>query len=201
MSWCRASQTGSAGVGARVPVGGILGPLEQADVAAAALQHAGLLHAVHAGAFGAGQRVGFAESAFGPAVLLEPVQAELGVGVEIVLGEEAVDELEGGADAHRRAVGFQHGGVFGEDRHARADDGLRKVHRGDGRTLVARAFGHLVERLGQHAVQLADELAAGDGRRVGWALAADEDDAGGKGVGARCRSSELPVRCASAKCR
>ena len=139
--------------------------------------------AVHAGALGAGQHVGFAEVALLPAVLLEPVQAELGVGVEIVLGQEAVDELEGRAHAHGRAVGLQHGGVFGEDRHARADDGLRKIHRRHGRTLVAGTLGHLVERLGQHAVQLADELAAGNGGGIGWALAADEDDAGSEGVG------------------
>ena len=172
-----------AGVGARVPIGGIFGPLEESDFTAAALENAGLLHAVHARAFAARERVSITESAFAPAVLLEPMKTKLGVGVEIVLGEEAVDELEGGADAHGRAVGLQHGGVFGEDGHARPDDGLREVHRGDGRTLAARALGHLVERLGQHAVQLADELAAGNRGRIRRALAADEDDAGGKGVG------------------
>jgi len=57
-------------------------------------------------------------------VLLEPVQAELGVVVEVVLGEEAVDELQSRTDAHGRAVCFEHGGVFGEDGHARADDSL-----------------------------------------------------------------------------
>ena len=36
---------GRAGVGARVPIGGILGPLEQAHFAAAALQHPGFLQA------------------------------------------------------------------------------------------------------------------------------------------------------------
>ena len=151
MSWCRASQTG-----VRVSVRGSQSAGYSAHLSRRTLppplcEDAGLLHAVHAGALGAGERVGFAEVAFAPAVLLEPVQAELRVGVEIVLGEEAVDELEGGPDAHRRAVGLEHGGVFGEDGHAGADDGLREVHRGDGRTVVACALGHLVERLGQHA--------------------------------------------------
>ena len=123
--------------------------------------HAGLLHAVHARPLGAGERVGLAELAFVPAVLLEPVQAELRVGVEVVLGEEAVDELQGGPHGHRRAVGFKHGGVLGEDRHAGADDRLRQVHRRDGRMLAARTFGHLVECLGQHAVQLAHETRGG----------------------------------------
>ena len=132
-------------------------------------------------------------------MLLEPVQAELGVGVEVVLGEEAVDELQGGAHAHRRAVGFEHGGVLGEDGHAGADDGLRQVHRRDGG--VDAAPGHFVERLGQHGVQFAEELAARDGGRVGVALAADEDDAGGKGVGVLSQSCGCRVRFASAKCR
>jgi hypothetical protein len=57
-------------------------------------------------------------------MLLEPVQAELRIGIEVVLGEEAVNKMEGGTDAHGRAVGLQHGGVLGEDGHTRADDGL-----------------------------------------------------------------------------
>jgi len=52
------------------------------------------------------------------------VQAELSVGVEVVLGQEAVDELQGGLHGHRRAVGFQHLVVPAEDRHAGADDRL-----------------------------------------------------------------------------
>ncbi|HZL94009.1 MAG TPA: hypothetical protein VFB99_10205, partial [Vicinamibacterales bacterium] len=36
------------------------------------------------------------------------VQAELRVGVEVVLGKEAVDELQGGLHGHWRAIGFQH---------------------------------------------------------------------------------------------
>ena len=128
------------------------------------------------------------------------MQAELRVRVEVILGQEAVDQLQRGAHAHRRAVGFQHRGVLGEDRHARPDDRLREVHRRDGRTVVAGAFGHLVEGLGQHGVQLAQELAAGDGGRVGGALAADEDDAGGEGVGAYAYDARVSVRSASAKC-
>ena len=152
---------GQARVGRRVPVGGILRPLQQADVAAAANRHAGLLHAVHAGALGAGQRVGFAELAVLPAVLLEPVQAELGVVVEVVLGEEAVDELQGGPHAHRRAVGFQHGGVLREDGHAGADDRLRQVHRRDGRMLVAAPLVISSRASGSTCVQLAQELRGG----------------------------------------
>ncbi len=51
-----------------------------------------------------------------------------------------------------------------------------------GESLVAGPFGHLVERLGQHGVQLADELAAGNGGCVSGALAADENDAGSEGI-------------------
>ena len=52
---------------------------------------------------------------------------------EYVLGEEAIDELQGGADGHRRAVSLQHGCIFGKHRHSRTDDGLGKIDRGDGR--------------------------------------------------------------------
>ena len=44
----------------------------------------------------AGQHVGLAILAGGPALLFEPVQAELGVGVEVVFGQKAVDELQRG---------------------------------------------------------------------------------------------------------
>lgn len=56
---------------------------------------------------GAGEHVGLAILAGGPALALEPVQAELGVVVEVVLGEEAVDELQRGTHAHRAHTGLR----------------------------------------------------------------------------------------------
>jgi hypothetical protein len=38
--------------------------------------------------------------------------------------------------------------------------------------------------LRQFGFERGDEFAAGGGGGIGWALAADEDDAGGQGVGA-----------------
>jgi hypothetical protein len=73
-------------VGAGVPVGGVLGRAEEADLAAAALDDAGLDQAADAGGLRAGENVGFAVDPGLPAVLLEPPQAKLGVGVEVVLG-------------------------------------------------------------------------------------------------------------------
>lgn len=143
--------------------------------AAAAFEHAGLADAVHAGALGAGQGVGLTELARIPAVLLEPVQAELRVVVEIVFGQEAVDELQGRAHGHGGAVGFEHGGVFAENGHAGADDGLGQIHRSH-RRIRARAARHFVQGLGQHRVQFADEFPAGNGQGIGWAFATDKDD-------------------------
>ncbi|MPN27426.1 hypothetical protein SDC9_174859 [bioreactor metagenome] len=108
------------------------------------------------------------------------MQAELGVVVEIVFGKESVDELQRGAHAHRLAVGFQHRRVLAEDRHAGADDGLGQIDRRH-RAVNATA-GHVHQRLGQHGVEFADELATADSGGVGVALAADEDNAGGQGV-------------------
>jgi hypothetical protein len=48
----------------------------------------------------------------------------------------------------------------------------------------ARRRGHGVQRLGQHRVQFADEVAAGNGGASAGRVAADQDDAGGQGVGA-----------------
>ncbi len=87
-------------VGARVPIGGIFGPFQQTNLTAAAMEDTRLLYAIHTGAFSAGKNVGLAEGVGVPAVLREPVQAELSVVVEIVLGEEAVDKLERGSDTH-----------------------------------------------------------------------------------------------------
>ena len=95
----------------------------------------------------------------------------------------------------RLALGVEHLGVAGVDRHARADGRLRQVHRRD---VAALQVG---ERHGQLGLERGDELAARGGGRVGGARAADEDDAGGEGVGARCRSCGCRVRSASARCR
>ena len=95
----------------------------------------------------------------------------------------------------RLALGVEHLGVAGVDRHARADGRLRQVDRRD---VAALEVG---ERHGQLGLERGDELAARGGGRVGGARAADEDDAGGEGV--ERISLRLPVlaRFASARCR
>ena len=90
-----------AGIGLRIPVGRVFLPAVEPDLAAARFDDASFFNAIDAGGLGLGEGVGFAKLAFVPAVLLEPSQAELSVGVEVVFGEEAVDELEGGLDGHR----------------------------------------------------------------------------------------------------
>src|SRR5260221_13498850 len=101
-----------AGVRTRIPIRGIFAPLQESDFTATALENTSIFHAVHARAFAARERVSITERSFIPAVLLEPVEAEPGVAVEIVLSEEAINELESRTHAHRRAVCFQNGGVF-----------------------------------------------------------------------------------------
>ena len=83
-------------------------------------------------------------------------------------------------------VGVQHLGVAGVDRHARADGRLRQVNRRDVATLQV-SQGHW-----QFRFEGRNELAAGGHRGVRRALAADQDDAGGEGVGARYRSIIRP---------
>src|SRR5690606_34305228 len=73
------------------------------------------------------------------------------------------------------------------------DDGLGEVDGSDGGAVVAGAFCHLVEGEGEGGVELAEELAAGDGGGVGRAGAADEDDAGGEGVGAYLDGTSIPL--------
>ena len=142
----------------RRPVSGVLGIAQETHGAFAGYKHTGISHAVDAGALGAGQHVGLAELAFVPAIGLKPVQAELGVRVEVVLSEEAVDELQRGAHAHRRAIGFEDSGVLREDGPARTNDGLRQVDRRYWG--VDAAAGHLVESFRQSSVEFAEELAA-----------------------------------------
>jgi hypothetical protein len=53
------------------------------------LNDTGVSYPIHAGAFAARKSICSAEDTFVPTVLLEPMQTELGVSIEIVLGEEA----------------------------------------------------------------------------------------------------------------
>ena len=139
--------------------------------------------ALDAGVLGLERALGHAVLALGEARLLEPGQRPAGVGVEVALllgqrlVEGLVDERQRLAHGERLALGVEHLGVAGVDRHARADGRLREVHRRD---VAALEVG---ERHGQLGLERGDELAArGGGGRVG-ARAADEDDAGGEGVG------------------
>ncbi len=173
---------GCPGVGLGRPVAGILRPLHEPDLAAAGFDDAGIPDAVNSRAAGAGEDVGLTEFTVLPAVLLEPPEAEAGVGVGLAAGirevlvEFAVDEGEGVVDRHRGSVRFKDGGVPREDPHPRPDGGLGEIDGGD------RGCGHLVERFGERSLQFAEKLLAGDGRGGGGAAAADEDDGGGEGV-------------------
>ena len=185
----------------RVPVGGQLVGPEQAHLAALRREDARLDHAGDAGVLGLGERLGHAVLALGEARLLEPGQRPAAVGVEVAfllgqrLVEGLVDERQRLAHRERLAFGVEHLGVAGVDRHARADGRLRQVHRRD---VAALEVG---ERHGQLGLERGDELAARGGGRIGCALAADEDDAGGEGVGARCRRMRSAAPSASARCR
>ena len=77
----------------------------------------------------------------------------------------------------RLALGVEHLGVAGIDRHARPDGRLGQVHRRD---VAALKVG---ERGGQLGLERGEELAPRGGGRSRSARAADEDDAGGEGVG------------------
>ena len=126
--------------------------------------------------------LGHAVLALGEARLLEPSERPAAVGVEVALllgqrlVEGLVDERQRLAHRERLALGVEHLGVAGVDRHARADGGLREVHRRD---VAALEVG---ERRGQLGLECGDELAARGGGRVGGARAADEDDAGGRAL-------------------
>ena len=140
-------------------------------------------------------------SPVGEARLLEPRQRPAAVGVEVAfllgqrLVEGLVDERQRLAHRERLALGVEHLGVAGVDRHAGADGRLRQIHRRDVAAL------QVSERHGQLGLERGDELAPRGGGRVGGARAADEDDAGGEGVGSRfcIRLPASPF--ALAKCR
>ena len=165
------------------------------------VEDAGLDHAGDAGVLGLGERLGHAVLALGEARLLEPGQRPAAVGVEVALllgqrlVEGLVDERQRLAHGERLALGVEHLGVAGVDRHARADGRLRQVHRRD---VAALQVG---ERHGQLGLERGDELAARGGGRIGGARAADEDDAGGEGVGADADHAAAASPSASAKCR
>ena len=128
---------GEARVGRRVPVGGqLLGP-EQPHLAALRFEDARLDHAGDARVLGLGELFGHAVLALGEARLLEPGERPAAVGVEVALllgqrlVEGLVDERQRLAHGERLALGVEHLGVAGVDRHARADGRLREVHRRD----------------------------------------------------------------------
>ena len=109
-------------------------------------------------------------------------EAALAIDVAVLLAHEgielAVDGLQGRTHRHRSAIGVQHLRITRENSHARADSRLGKVDRGN----IGGLQG--LEGTRQLAAQLVGELAARADRRVIPTLAADEDNGGGKGVGA-----------------
>ena len=154
-----------------------------------------------AGVLGLGERLGHAVLAFGEARLLEPRQRPAAVGVEValLLGERLVeglvDERQRLAHRERLALGVEHLGVAGVDRHARADGRLRQVHRRD---VAALQVG---ERPGSSALsavtnsrRVAVGASAARGRQTRTMLEA-------RALESDARSSGCPARSASAKCR
>jgi hypothetical protein len=177
---------GGAVVGFGLPVGGHFVALEQAHFAAFGDEDARFCHAFDAGVAGGGEGFGLAVGAVGVLVLLEPGDRPPGIAIKLafLLGlefvEDLVDQLQGGADAHGGAVGFEDGGVFGKNGHAGADAGLGQVYGGD----VALLQGF--EGFGEFAFEFGEELAAGGFGGVGGAGAADEDNRGSESVGFTC---------------
>ena len=137
--------------------------LQQAHLAGLGHQDARLDQPGHAGVLGLGELLGDAVIALGKADLLEPGQRPAGIGVEIAfllgqrLVEGLVDQGQRGAHRDRLALGVEHLGVAGIDRHAGADGRLRQVHRGDVAGLQMR------QRLRQFGLERGDELAASGG--------------------------------------
>src|SRR5207302_1818390 len=76
----------------------------------------------------------------------------------------------------RLALGVEYPGVARVDCHAGADSCLCEVHWSDVAML------QMGERVGQLSLEGSDELATRGGGRVGSALTANKDDAGGEGV-------------------
>ena len=90
---------------------------QQTQAACTALHDAGILQPANAGAFGTGQNVSVAKFASGPPLAFKPVQTELGVVIEIIFGEEAIDQLKR----------CSHQCELGEDRHDYLLDAYRRT--------------------------------------------------------------------------
>ena len=144
--------------------------------------------------------LGDAVLAFGKAELLEPGQRPAAVGVEValLLGQRLVEGLvdEGQRLAHRErlALGVEHLGVAGVDRHAGADGRLRQVDRRD---VAALQVG---ERPGQLGLERGDELAARGGGRIAARGRQTRTMLEARAFDAMSRI-DCAVPCASAKCR
>src|ERR1700678_4088980 len=93
----------------RVPIRRVISPLEQSHHSPRSMKNTRLLHTLYTCALSAGERVGVAELAVAPAILLKPVEAELRIVVEVIFGEESVNELKCCSHAHRCAIGLKHG--------------------------------------------------------------------------------------------
>ena len=89
-----------------------------------------------------------------------------------------VDHLQGAADGHDRAVCLQHAAIAAEHAHTGANGRLSQVNRRN------VAFLKLLQRRAQFAAQLVHQIPAGRLRCILRTLAADQNDGGGKGVGA-----------------
>ena len=135
-------------------------------------------------------------------MLLEPSDRPAAVGVKIAfllgehLVENLVDERQRLAYGEGLASRVEHPRVAGVYRHAGADGGLGEVDRRD----VARL--QEAQRLWQFRTERGQILAArrGTGASAGTG-AADEDDAGGEGVGTHTDHPVVRVRFASAMYR
>jgi hypothetical protein len=68
--------------------------------------------------------------------------------------ERLVDERQRGADAHRRAIRFEHARVTAEHGHARSDGGLGQIHWRDVALL------QIPQRLGQLSLQRGEKIAS-----------------------------------------
>ena len=112
-------------------------PAKQPDLAGAGVENARLREVRDAERLRRGQHFGFAVGAFVELVLFKPRQRPARVGVELALQlredlvESLIDQRQGCAHSHRRAVGFEDLLVPRKDRHAWADGRLRQIDWGD----------------------------------------------------------------------